>query len=70
MYHGMMWLCKTATRSGNEKRQREAAIEAATRNGKLKGEQDHVGFGGTLANLRGYIEVNGGRVIGMTTETE
>lgn len=31
---------------------------------------DHVGFGGTLANLRGYIEVNGGRVIGMTTLTE
>jgi hypothetical protein len=31
---------------------------------------DHVGFGGTLANLRGYIEVNGGHVIGMTTLTE
>jgi hypothetical protein len=31
---------------------------------------DHVGFGGTLANLRGYIEVNGGRVIGMTTLSE
>jgi hypothetical protein len=31
---------------------------------------DHVGFGGTLANLRGYIEVNRGRVIGMTTLTE
>jgi len=31
---------------------------------------DHVGFGGTLANLRGYIEVNGGHVLGMTTLTE
>jgi len=31
---------------------------------------DHVGFGGTLANLRGHIEVNGGRVIGMTALTE
>ena len=31
---------------------------------------DHVGFGGTLANLRGYVEVNGGHVIGMTTLTE
>ena len=31
---------------------------------------DHVGFGGTLANLRGYIEVNGGHVITMTTLTE
>ena len=25
---------------------------------------DHVGFGGTLANLRGHIETQGGRVIG------
>jgi hypothetical protein len=31
---------------------------------------DHVGFGGTLANLRGYIETHGGRVIGMTALTE
>lgn len=31
---------------------------------------DHVGLGGTLANLKGYIEVNGGRVIGMTTLTQ
>lgn len=31
---------------------------------------DHVGFGGTLANLRGHIETQGGRVIGMTTLTE
>jgi adenine/guanine phosphoribosyltransferase-like PRPP-binding protein len=31
---------------------------------------DHVGFGGTLANLRGYVETNGGHVIGMTTLTE
>jgi len=31
---------------------------------------DHVGFGGTLANLRGYIEANEGQVIGMTTLTE
>lgn len=31
---------------------------------------DHVGLGGTLANLRGYIETRGGRVIAMTTLTE
>ncbi len=31
---------------------------------------DHVGFGGTLANLRGYIEHRGGQVIAMTTLTE
>lgn len=31
---------------------------------------DHVGLGGTLANLRGYIETHGGTVIGMTTLTE
>lgn len=31
---------------------------------------DHVGLGGTLANLKGYIEVHGGRVIGMTTLTQ
>ena len=31
---------------------------------------DHVGFGGTLANLRGHIEMRGGRVIGMTIFTE
>jgi len=31
---------------------------------------DHVGFDGTLANLRGFIEHWGGHVIGMTTLTE
>jgi len=31
---------------------------------------DHVGFGGTLANLRGFIEHGGGHVIAMTTLTE
>lgn len=31
---------------------------------------DHVGLGGTLANLRGHIEAHGGRVIAMTTLTE
>ena len=31
---------------------------------------DHVGLGGTLANLRGYVESNGGVVIAMTTLTE
>lgn len=31
---------------------------------------DHVGLGGTLANLRGYVEVLGGRVVAMTTLTE
>ena len=30
---------------------------------------DHVGAGGTLTNLRGYIETNGGKVIAMTTLT-
>jgi hypothetical protein len=31
---------------------------------------DHVGLGGTLANLRGYIEARGGKVIAMTALTE
>lgn len=31
---------------------------------------DHVGFGGTLANLKGYIEQHGGNVLAMTTLTE
>ena len=31
---------------------------------------DHIGFGGTLANLRGYIEANGGHVLAITTLTE
>ena len=31
---------------------------------------DHVGLGGTLANLRGYIEARGGKIVGMTTLTE
>ena len=31
---------------------------------------DHVGLGGTLANLKGYIESAGGRVVAMTTLTE
>lgn len=31
---------------------------------------DHVGLGGTLANLRGHIETLGGRVLAMTTLTE
>jgi orotidine-5'-phosphate decarboxylase len=31
---------------------------------------DHVGFGGTLANLRGFVEHHGGHVIGMTPLTE
>lgn len=31
---------------------------------------DHVGLGGTLANLRGYVEAGGGHVIGITTLTE
>jgi hypothetical protein len=31
---------------------------------------DHVGLGGTLANLRGYVEGHDGRVIAMTTLTE
>jgi hypothetical protein len=31
---------------------------------------DHIGLGGTLANLKGYIETNGGRVVAMSTLTE
>ncbi|MBF0337353.1 MAG: hypothetical protein HQL05_05930 [Nitrospirae bacterium] len=31
---------------------------------------DHVGLGGTIANLRGYIECNGGCVIAVSTLTE
>lgn len=31
---------------------------------------DHVGLGGTLANLKGYIETSGGVVVAMTTLTE
>ena len=31
---------------------------------------DHVGFSGTLANLRGYVEARGGCVIAITTLTE
>ena len=31
---------------------------------------DHVGLGGTLANLRGHIESHGGRVLVMTTLTQ
>lgn len=31
---------------------------------------DHVGFGGTFANLRGHIEQSGGHVLGMTALTE
>lgn len=31
---------------------------------------DHVGLGGTLANLRGHVEAHGGKVIAITTLTE
>jgi hypothetical protein len=31
---------------------------------------DHVGLGGTLANLRGHVETRGGEVIAITTLTE
>ena len=31
---------------------------------------DHVGLGGTLANLRGYVDARGGSVIAITTLTE
>lgn len=31
---------------------------------------DHVGLGGTLANLRGYVEARGGSVVAITTLTE
>jgi hypothetical protein len=31
---------------------------------------DHVGLGGTLANLKGFVETHGARVVAMTTLTE
>ncbi len=31
---------------------------------------DHVGLGGTLANLKGYVEARGAEVVGITTLTE
>jgi hypothetical protein len=31
---------------------------------------DHIGLGGTLANLRGHIEFGGGRVVAMSTLTQ
>jgi hypothetical protein len=31
---------------------------------------DHVGLGGTLANLRGFVEAGGGRVVAITALTE
>jgi len=31
---------------------------------------DHIGVGGTLANLKGYLEIHGARVVAMTTLTE
>lgn len=31
---------------------------------------DHVGLGGTLANLRGHVEAGGGQVVAITTLTE
>lgn len=31
---------------------------------------DHVGLGGTLASLKGYVETRGGKVLAMTTLTE
>jgi hypothetical protein len=31
---------------------------------------DHVGLGGTLANLKGHVEASGGRIFAMTTLTE
>ena len=31
---------------------------------------DHIGLGGTLANLRGHVEAHGGHVIVITTLTE
>jgi len=36
LYRGMIWTCKTATRSGNQKRQ----PEAATRRGKKDGSEE------------------------------
>ncbi len=31
---------------------------------------DHVGLGGTLANLRGHVEASGGQIVAITTLTE
>lgn len=51
-------------------------VTPATFEGQVQAEasyilvDDHVGLGGTLANLRGYVEARGGRVIAITTLTE
>lgn len=50
-------------------------VTPATFEGAVVGRQyllvdDHVGLGGTLANLKGHIEVNGGLVRAITTLTE
>jgi hypothetical protein len=47
----------------------ELAGEVVTGAGYLFGD-DNVGFDGTLANPRGFIEANGGHVIATTTLTE
>lgn len=48
-----------------------AAFEGEVTNGeRYVLVDDHVGLGGTLANLRGHIETNGGLVVAMTTITE
>lgn len=51
-------------------------VTPATFGGRVRSDadyvlvDDHVGLGGTLANLRGYVEARGGRVIAMTALTE
>lgn len=48
-----------------------AAFEGeVTQGGRYILVDDHVGLGGTLANLKGHIETNGGLVVAMTTITE
>ena len=45
----------------------EGPVQAASRYVLV---DDHVGLGGTLANLRGHVEARGGTVIAITTLTE
>jgi len=45
LYCGVIWVCKMATRSGNQKRQPETAIEAVTGSGK-KQEMKKIFHGG------------------------
>ena len=48
---------------------RQAAFEGSVQRGEYVMVDDFIGQGGTLANLRGWIEKQGGRVVGAVTLT-